>query len=96
MPANSKDAIKTRMLRNASGLWGYPDSQDINSFDPIIGMIIGALAEEIYNITDEVKKTDARVVEKLYDLLINQNVFAHIPAHALVRAKTNSTANYCF
>jgi hypothetical protein len=87
MSANSRDAIKTRMLRNASGLWGYPDSQDINSFDPIVGMIIGALADELYNISDEIKRTDARVVEKLYELLFNQNVFAHFPAHALVRAK---------
>ena len=88
MSANSKDAIKNRMLRNASGLWGYPDSQDINSFDPIVGMIIGALAEELYNISGEIKRTDARVVEKLYELLFNQNVFAHLPAHALMRAKT--------
>jgi hypothetical protein len=87
MSANSRDAIKTRMLRNASGLWGYPDSQDINSFDPIVGMIIGALADELYNISDEIKRTDARVVEKLYELLFNQNVFAHFPAHTLVRAK---------
>lgn len=88
MSANSKDAIKNRMLRNASGLWGYPDSQDINSFDPIVGMIIGALAEELYNISGEIKRTDARVVEKLYELLFNQNIFAHLPAHALIRSKT--------
>jgi hypothetical protein len=88
MLANSKDAIKSRMIRNASGIWGYPDTQDINSFDPIVGMLIGALAEEIYNVSEEIKKTDARIVEKLFDLLINQDVFAYFPAHALVRAKT--------
>jgi hypothetical protein len=47
MLESSKDAIKSRMIRNASGIWGYSDSQDINSFDPIVGMLIGALAEEI-------------------------------------------------
>ena len=88
MLANSKDAIKSRMIRNASGIWGYQDTQDINSFDPIVGMIIGALAEEIYNVSEEIKKTDARIVEKLFDLLINQDVFTNFPAHALVRAKT--------
>jgi hypothetical protein len=87
MFTNSKDAIKSRMIRNASGIWGYPDSQDINSFDPIVGMIIGALTEEIYNISGEIKKTDARIVEKLFDLLINQEVFTQFPAHALARAK---------
>ncbi|OFY72447.1 MAG: hypothetical protein A2V46_00345 [Bacteroidetes bacterium RBG_19FT_COMBO_42_7] len=88
MLANSKDAIKSRMIRNASGIWGYQDTEDINSFDPIVGMIIGALAEEIYNVSEEIKKTDARIVEKLFDLLINQDVFTHFPAHALVKAKT--------
>jgi len=88
MSTNSKDAIKSRMIRNASAIWGYPDTQDINSFDPVVGMIIGALAEEIYNISEEIKKTDARIVEKLFDLLISQDVFNHFPAHALVRAKT--------
>ena len=77
MIANSKDAIKSRMIRNASGIWGYPDSQDINSFDPIVGMIIGALADEIYNISGEIKKTDARIVEKLFDLLISQDVLTN-------------------
>lgn len=76
------------MIRNASGIWGYPDSQDINSFDPIVGMIIGALAEEIYNISGEIKKTDSRIVEKLFELLINHDSFTHFPAHALARAKT--------
>ncbi len=87
MLADSKDAIKSRMIRNASGLWGYTDTQDINSFDPIVGMIIGALAEEIYNISGEIKKTDSRIVEKLFELLINQEVRTHFPAHALARAK---------
>jgi hypothetical protein len=88
MSTNSKDTIKSNMIRNASGIWGFPDSQDINSFDPIVGMIIGALTEEIYNISEEIKRTDARIVEKLFDLLINQDVFTQFPAHALVKANT--------
>jgi hypothetical protein len=88
MLANSKDAIKSRMIRNASGIWGYQDTQDINSFDPIVGMIIGALAEEIYNVSEEIKKTDARIIEKLFDLLINQDLFTQFPAHAMAKAKT--------
>jgi hypothetical protein len=87
MLANSKDGIKSRMIRIASGIWGYPDTEDISSFDPIVGMIIGALAEELYNISGEIKKTDARIVEKLIDILINQDVFPHSPAHAILRAR---------
>lgn len=87
MLSDSKDAIKNRMIRNIAGIWGYPDSQDINSFDPVVGMILGALAEEIYNISGEIKKTDARIVEKLFELLIGQDVFAQFPAHAMARAR---------
>jgi hypothetical protein len=88
MIGNSREAIKSRMIRNASGLWGYPDSQDINSFDPLVGIIIGALSEELYSISGEIKMTDSRIVEKLYELLFNQNVFTHFPAHAIVHAET--------
>jgi hypothetical protein len=84
---NSKDAIKSRMIRNASGIWGYSETEDINSFDPIVGMIIGALAEELYNISGEIRTTDARIAEKLFDLLISQDIFTHFPAHAILRAK---------
>jgi hypothetical protein len=87
MSENSKDTIKTRMIKNASGIWGYPDVQDISSFDPIVGMLIGSLTEEIYNIYEEIKRTDARIVEKLFDLLINQETFNQFPAHAIARAK---------
>ncbi len=88
MYSNAKDAIKSRMIRNASGIWGYQDSEDINSFDPIVGMIIGALAEEIYNISGEIKKTDARIVEKLFELMINKDILVQTPSHSLARAKT--------
>ncbi len=101
MLTESKDTIKSRMIRIASGLWGYPDTQDINSFDPVVGMIIGSLAEELYRLSGEIKKTDARIVEKLYDILFSQNIFTHFPAHALIKAKPTQpqvtvTENYQF
>lgn len=94
MLTDSKDSIKSRMIRNASVLWGFQDTQDINSFDPIVGMILGALAEEIYNVSEEIKKTDSRIIEKLLELLTSQSVFASFPAYALARAKpTQSRVN---
>ncbi|MFW6257797.1 MAG: hypothetical protein ACOC11_03335, partial [Prolixibacteraceae bacterium] len=75
------------MIRNASKIWGYPDIQDINSFDPVLGLIIGALAEEIYNISGEINKADARVVDKLLEVLFSRNLFTHFPAHGVAQAK---------
>ncbi|MCF6358403.1 MAG: hypothetical protein L3J54_11410, partial [Draconibacterium sp.] len=87
MPTDSIDIIKKRMIRNASRIWGYQDEQDINSFDPVLSLIIGAIAEELNNISREINKTDARVVEKMLELLFSQNVFSHFPAHAVAYAK---------
>ena len=87
MPTETIDSIKRRMIRNASKIWGYPDVQDINSFDPVLGLIIGALAEEIYNISGEINKADARVVDKLLEVLFSRNLFTHFPAHGVAKAK---------
>ncbi len=83
----TKDTISSRMIRTASGLWGFTDTQDVNSFDPIVAMIFAALAEELYKISVDVKKTDARLVEKLHELIFSQQEFTHSPAHALAKAQ---------
>lgn len=87
MPVDSIDAIKRRMIRNASKIWGFQDAQDINAFDPVLSLIIGALSEELYKISHQINQADARVVEKFLELLFNQNIFSHFPAHALAKAK---------
>lgn len=83
----SRDIIKERMIRNASSAWGYGETQDINSFDPVVGMILGALSEEIYNLSGEIKKTDARIIEKMLDIIMSPEVFSNFPAHAIASAK---------
>jgi len=87
MPTDTIDIIKRRMIQNASKIWGYHDVQDINSFDPVLSLLIGALAEEVSKISEEINKSDARIVEKLLELLFNQNIFTHFPAHAIAYAK---------
>ncbi|MDD4109374.1 MAG: hypothetical protein PHH93_11715, partial [Prolixibacteraceae bacterium] len=76
-----------RLIKSASRIWGYPDVQDINSFDPVLGLIIGALAEEMYNISGEIHNSDSRVIGKLLELLFSQNIFTHFPAHAVASAQ---------
>jgi hypothetical protein len=75
------------MIKNASRMWGYSDVQDINSFDPVLGLIIGALAGELYNISHEIRNADARVTEKLLDVLFSRNMFSLFPAHAVACAQ---------
>ncbi len=73
------------MIRNASRIWGYSDVQDINSFDPVLNLIFGALAEEIRNVSREIYNSDARIIEKLLDVLFSKNMFTHF-AHAIANA----------
>src|SRR6056297_1284600 len=87
MPVDTIDAIKRRLIRNASKLWGYPDVQDIDSFDPVLALMIGALAEELHNISREIEAADARVIDKLLEVIYSRNVFTHFPAHAVAHAK---------
>ncbi len=87
MPIDTIDSIKSRMIRNASKMWGYSDAQDVNAFDPVLGLMIGALAEELYSISREINRSDTRVIDKLLDLLFAGNIFTHFPAHGIVYAE---------
>jgi len=87
MAIESVDSIKRRMIRNASKIWGYQDIQDVNSFDPVLGLLMGALAEELYAITNKIENTEERIVEKLLEILFSGSSLIHFPAHAIVFAK---------
>jgi len=83
----SKEKIKSRMIKNASRLWGYQDTQSESSFDPFVGMIIGSLAGELEKISGDISATESRVVEKLVELLTPEPITGPFPAHALIKAK---------
>lgn len=75
------------MIKNASRLWGYQDTEAESSFDPLVGMILGALSGELANISGEINSAESRVVEKLVELLTPEPVTGPFPAHAIIRAK---------
>lgn len=75
------------MIRNASRLWGLPDSQVESSFDPVIGLILGALSNELAHISTEINSVEARILEKLVSLLTPASVTGPFPAHAIMKAK---------
>jgi hypothetical protein len=83
----SKEKISSRMIKNASRLWGFQDTQAESSFDPVVGLILGALASELAKISTDINTVEARILEKLVDLLTPEPVTGPSPAHALLRAK---------
>ncbi len=75
------------MIKNASKLWGFQDTQAESSFDPLVGMILGALSGELAKLSAEINSTEARLLEKLVELLTPEPLTGPLPAHALMRAK---------
>ena len=75
------------MIRNASKLWGFQDTMTESSFDPLVGMILGALSGELAKLSAEINTTEARLLEKLVELLTPEPITGPVPAHALMRAK---------
>jgi len=88
----SKEKIKSRMIKNASRLWGFQDTQTEGSFDPLVGMLFGSLAGELEKISGEIAGTESRVVEKLVELLTSKPITGPTPAHALVTAMPVQTS----
>jgi hypothetical protein len=84
----SKEKISARMIKNASRIWGFQDTQSESSFDPFVGMILGALASELAKISNDINTIESRVLEKLVELLTPDPITGPFPAHALIRAKS--------
>ncbi|PZF72745.1 hypothetical protein DN068_12865 [Taibaiella soli] len=80
---DSKEAIKARMLQNAATLWGIKNPQ---ALDPFVKLLIEAFAAEIFRLSNETERIEARLVEKIARLLTPSIYTIPQPAHAIARA----------
>ena len=80
---NSKEVIKNRMLKHALTYWGIKNTEDI---DPAIKLILEALSSEMYNLGNEIKDTQVRILEKIANMLSPDFLTAPNSAHALLHA----------
>lgn len=80
---NSKEVIKNRMIRHALTYWGIKHTEDL---DPIVKLILEALSSELYNLGNEVKDTQVRILEKVSNLLAPDFLTAPSPAHGILQA----------
>lgn len=96
---NSKEVIKNRMVRHALTYWGIKHTEDL---DPIVKLILEALSSELYNLGNEIKDTQVRILEKVSNLLAPDFLTAPSPAHGILHAApiepkellTNTTGFY--
>src|SRR3954465_10460211 len=78
---NSKEVIKNRMLRHALTYWGIKNTEDL---DPAVKLMLEALSLELYNLGNEIKDTQVRVLEKVANLLAPDFLTAPSAAHGIL------------
>ncbi|MDB5250014.1 MAG: hypothetical protein JWQ40_4408 [Segetibacter sp.] len=80
---NSKEAIKTRMLRVALTYW---DTKNTDDLDPLVKLLMEALSAELYDVINDIRTAEGRILEKMAHLLAPDLLTAPTPAHAIMQA----------
>ncbi|QXV65594.1 type VI secretion system baseplate subunit TssF [Mucilaginibacter sp. 21P] len=81
---NSKEEIRTRMLRNAMDFWG---NTNVNDMDPLVKLLIEALSTEIFNVSNDVKNLESRVLNKISRILASDYLTSALPAHGVLKGQ---------
>lgn len=84
--SESRENIKTRMLKNAARVWGLPDTEAESNFDPLVSMLLTACSIELEKISGEIESSRARVLERMVQLLSPDAFTGALPAHAVATA----------
>lgn len=78
---NTYTTLKERMKKRSMEFWGIENPQNI---DPIIEMLLDVFSYEISKLHQEVKVSDAKLLERIATILLNENWSLPTPAHALL------------
>jgi hypothetical protein len=81
---NTKEDIRTRMMRNAMDYWGTTNTNDV---DPMVKLLIEALSTELFNVSNDVKNLENRVLSKISRILASDYLTSALPAHAVLKAQ---------
>lgn len=80
---NTKEAIKTRMLRIALTYW---ETRNTDELDPLVKFLMDALSAELYDVVNDIKNAEGRILEKMAHLLAPDLLTAPAPAHVVMQA----------
>src|SRR5438045_3867038 len=80
---NSKEIIKNRMIKHALNYWNIKNGDDL---DPAVKLIMEALSTELYNLGNEIKDSQVRILEKISGLMAPDFLTCSNPAHAIMHA----------
>ncbi len=81
---NSKESIRNRLFKHAVEFWGIRNTADL---DPMVKLLIEALSAELYNLANDLRNTESRLLDRLARLLTPEILTSALPAHALLQAQ---------
>ncbi len=79
--------VKHRLRQYVADLWGYQQA-DMDGFDPIVDLLLGACAVEFERTGNQIISSQGRVLEKLAQLLLPESLTIPQPAHAVIQAQS--------
>jgi len=80
---NSKEAILQRLIRNASATWNLQSAEDL---DPLVKMLMEALASQLFDLTNEIEELNVRLLESLATTLVPDVLINPRPAYGVAQA----------
>ncbi|WP_374948626.1 hypothetical protein [Mucilaginibacter sp.] len=85
---NTKEEIRGRMLGNAVDYWGLTN---VNDMDPLVKLLVEALSTELFNVSNDVKNLENRVLNKISRILASDYLTSALPAHAILKGQPIET-----
>ncbi|RFM25602.1 type VI secretion system baseplate subunit TssF [Deminuibacter soli] len=79
---HSRESIRNRLLKHAVSFWGIRSTTDL---DPLVKLLIEALSAELFNLSNDLRNTESRLLDRLARLLTPDILTAALPAHALLK-----------
>ncbi|MFV0329220.1 MAG: hypothetical protein ACK5KL_05230 [Dysgonomonas sp.] len=88
-PYKNKQAILDRIRRFAASHYGLGR---IESLDPVSGLFLESLSEEIYNLSGDIERMESRILDKLSSMLVSGNGYDAFPSHTILHATSASSS----
>lgn len=79
----NKEQIRNRMLKYAATFWGIKKAEN---FDPVVKLMLEALANEVYMLGEDFTAIETRLLEKTARVLTPDILTSPLPAHGAVHA----------
>ena len=79
----NKEQIRNRMLKYAATFWGIKKAEN---FDPVVKLLLEALANEMYMLGEDFTAIETRLLEKTARILTPGILTSPFPSHGIVHA----------